>query len=238
MKIISKITLSLAVAATVVFTGCNDAPAKQEVVKPTITEASLGLRKVDLYTEDSAAPSQTLYRKAEAGGSAKINRAFQDAPPMIPHDTEGLLPIKIGNNQCLGCHMPDVASYVGATAIPVSHLTDFRPKHKLVGQDFSKTSDNMKNEVSIEKNKNGKLTGARFNCSQCHAPQSQGNLAVENTFEANYTKKDGANKSSWDSSQYMNKILETVAGSKEAGKITADDLDYSDSAAGTMHGSH
>ncbi len=229
MKTLGKLTLSLAVAATVLFTGCNDAPSKQEVVKPTITEASLGLRKTNLYCEDSTAAEQTNYRKASAGGAAKINRAFQDAPPMIPHDTEGMLPIKIGNNQCTGCHMPEVASMMGATAIPVSHLTDFRPKHKLVGQDFTKSVDNMKNQVAISKNKDGKLVGARFNCSQCHAPQSQGNLAVENTFEAAYTTKTGASKSSWNASEFMHGI-DTIKG--KAGEVCDKDIANKDSVAG------
>jgi cytochrome c-type protein NapB len=245
MKFLSKITLSLAVIATVVFTGCNDdtpstkQTTKQEVLKPVITEASLGLRKTDLYSEKSETfGDEAKYSTTYAGSGHKINRAFQDAPPMIPHDTEGMLPITIKNNQCVGCHMPEVASSMGATAIPVSHLTDFRPKHKLVGQNFSKTIDNMKNQVSIKENKNGKLTGARFNCSQCHAPQSTAPLAVENNFEASYTSKDGANKSSWNSTKYMDSILETVDGTKESGVITSDDLDYSDSAAGTMNSGH
>ena len=41
------------------------------------------------------------------------------------------------------------------------------------------------------------LVGARFNCTQCHAPQSTGKLVVESTFEAVYSDKDGASKSSW-----------------------------------------
>ena len=238
MKTLSKITLSLAVAATVVFTGCNDAPAKQEVVKPTITEASLGLRKTDLYSEaKDTFGDEAKYSKTYAGSGNKIVRAFQDAPPMIPHDTEGMLPITIKDNQCVGCHMPEVASGVGATAIPVSHMTNFRPSVKLVGQDFKKSEDVMKNDVAITKTKDGKLTGARFNCSQCHAPQSTAPLAVENNFEANYTSKDGASKSSWDSSAYMDSILETVDGKTKASSvITADDIDFSDSAAGTLEG--
>jgi nitrate reductase (cytochrome), electron transfer subunit len=236
MKFFNNLTLSLMAATVVFFSGCSDASAKNEVVKPNITEASLGLRKTDLYTEHSTAADQTNYRKATAGGSAKINRAFQDAPPMIPHDTEGMLPIKIGNNQCTGCHMPEVANMMGATPIPVSHLTDFRPKHSLVGQDFKQSIDNMKNEVTIKKNIDGKLTGARFNCSQCHAPQSQGNLIVENTFEAAYTNKDGAFKSSWDESQYMDSILETVDGTKNGAKVTAKDVANKDSKAGQALG--
>ena len=113
MKFLSKITLSLAVIATVVFTGCNDdtpstkQTTKQEVLKPVITEASLGLRKTDLYSEKSETfGDEAKYSTTYAGSGHKINRAFQDAPPMIPHDVTGLIPITINDNQCLGCHMP------------------------------------------------------------------------------------------------------------------------------------
>ena len=34
---------------------------------------------------------------------------------MIPHDTEGMLPITIDNNQCTSCHDPMVAESMGAT---------------------------------------------------------------------------------------------------------------------------
>ena len=233
MKTINKVTLSLAVVATIVLTGCNGAVKQQEIVKSNITEASLGLRKTDLYSEASDTfGSKAKYSTTYAGSGHKISRAFQDAPPMIPHDVEGMLPIKINDNQCISCHMPEVAASMGATSIPVSHLTDFRPKHKMVGQKFNKTIDNMKNQMAISKNKEGKLTGARFNCTQCHAPQSTAPLAVENNFEANYTSKDGASKSSWNSSKYMDSILETVDGTKEAGVVTQKDIQNEDSAVG------
>jgi cytochrome c-type protein NapB len=90
----------------------------------------------------------------------------------------------------------------------------------------------MKNLVAISKNKDGKLTGARYNCSQCHAPQSQGNLAVENTFDPCYTDKDGASKSTWNESRYMDYILETVDGTKKSGVVTSDDVANKDSQAG------
>jgi cytochrome c-type protein NapB len=137
-----------------------------------------------------------MYGKEAAGASKKIERAFQDAPPMIPHDTEGFLPITIDNNSCTGCHDPAVASSMGATPIPKSHFMDFRPKHNYDGKIFTKSIDNMKNEVSIKPI--SQLAGARFNCSQCHAPQTTGKLAVENDFKAAYTRKDGAFKSTWD----------------------------------------
>ena len=150
MKILHKITLSLVVSSLFVV-GANASSTKQEVVKPNITEASLGLRKVDLYSEDSVKPSVTNYGKDYAGGSTKIERAFQDAPPMIPHDTEGMLPIKIGNNQCVGCHMPEVAKSMGATPIPVSHLTNFRPASSYAIKAENTSSEKL-SHISIKDN--------------------------------------------------------------------------------------
>ena len=42
----------------------------------------------------------------------------------------------------------------------------------------------------------------RFNCTACHAPQSTGELAVENTFKPTYTRKDGKEKINLGSSSY------------------------------------
>lgn len=200
MKMVTTLGIALA-AAAFIFVGCSDqnaaAPAEkaQKHVEPTISEESLGLRKTGIYGEQSTMPDKTQYGTSMAGSGHKIKRAFQDAPPMIPHDTEGMLPITINNNACIGCHMPDVAAAMGATPVPESHFLDMRPKHNYDGKIFSKAIDNMKNETSVKKIDH--LSGARFNCSQCHAPQSQGDLAVPNTFEPIYTAKDGAEKSSW-----------------------------------------
>ena len=229
MKTISKISVGL-IATAILIVGCNDG-AKTESkanVAPIQTEASLGLRKTDLYSEDSTSASKTEYRHAGAGSSHKIQRAFQDAPPMIPHDTTGMLPIKAGGNQCISCHTPP--GIMGATPIPVSHFTDFRPKHKLVDGTFVKVADNYKNDVTIRKTDH--LQGARFNCSQCHAPQSQGNLAVENTFEAIYTSKDGAKKSSWDENKYQ-ADLATIHGGDNF--VTDADVANKNSAAGHLN---
>jgi cytochrome c-type protein NapB len=240
MKTISKITIGL-VAASLLIVGCGDSykatPSTNAKVAPTITEASLGLRKTDLYSEDSTTASKTEYRTGSAGSSAKIKRAFQDAPPMISHDTDGMLPIKIGDNQCSDCHMPEVASSMGATPIPVSHFTDFRPATGIGsdgrmtknGTSVDNTSSATREYVSIKETTH--LQGARFNCTQCHAPQSQGNLAVENTFEAAYTRADGATKSSWSGTE-LNYGLDTIKGN--AGKVTAADIANANSAAGSL----
>jgi len=212
MKIISKLTIGLATAA-VLFVGCgNDAtPAKSEVVKPTISEESLGLRKTTLNNE-AVKPAKTSYGKSVAGSGYKIERAFQDAPPMIPHDTTGMLPIKIGDNQCIACHAPDVAASVGATPYPPSHMTNFRPQTEIAkdgeieknGHVIENTSSEKLANISIKKG--NKLIGARYNCSQCHAPQSDTPLAVPNNFTPDYTSKDGAHRSSWNGTKLMEGI--------------------------------
>ncbi len=183
---LGKLALAITVATTILFAA--SAPK-------TVTEDSLGLRKVDIYSEDKAAPDETKYGTSQPMSGYKIDRAYQNAPPMIPHDVEGMLEITQANNMCVGCHDVSVAESMTATPIPKSHYIDFRPIHKLEGDNFVKSTDDMKNEVSIKPIET--ISNARFNCTACHAPQSTGGLAVENTFKANYTRKDGSSKSTW-----------------------------------------
>ena len=196
--------------------------------KKVVTESVLGLRKTDIYSEDAKTTGmKTQYSSDAPGTSQRIARAFQDAPPMIPHSVEGLLPIKVGNNQCIGCHMPEAAKGVGATPIPKSHFTNFRPTHKVVEGQFKKSIDNYKNEVAISK-PSDKLSMARFNCSQCHAPQSKGDLAVSNTFQGGFSEKDGKSASSW--YDHMNDDLATVGEGNSV--ITKKDIENKNSPAG------
>ena len=206
MKLVTKIGLSLAAISLLFLSGCSDAtPSKQEVAKPTISEESLGLRKVDLYSENTVTPDATNYGKDMAGSSKTITRAFQDAPPMIPHDTEGMLPITISNNQCTSCHAPEVASSMGTLPYPKSHMINFRGDSRAIGGTNTSSAD-MK-DISIKETPT--LAGARFNCSQCHAPQSQME-APANTFQAEFTSKDGAKKSAWTGGK-LTEGLDTLA---------------------------
>ena len=66
-------------------------------------------------------------------------------------------------------------------------------------------SENKKSNIAKAK-KLDHLYQGRFNCSQCHAPQSGEDLAVGNTFEADFTSADGASKSSWSGSKLMEGI--------------------------------
>jgi len=195
---LGKLTLTITLAASILFAANN--------AKNVVDENSMGLRKVDLLSEEKATPSQTKYGTSAPMSGYKIDRAYQNAPPMIPHDVEGLLEITPDNNACIGCHEAAVAPSMNATPIPKTHYTDFRPKDKLEGDNFVKGVDNMKNEVSIKPIDT--ISSARFNCTACHAPQSTGDLAVENTFKANYTRKDGKTKSTWN--EVMTDDLDTL----------------------------
>ena len=218
MKTIGILLASL-MALTLFITGCVEGPAteKTEVVKPTVSEESLGLRKTELYGENTTIGSKTEYTHAAPGTSTKFKRAFQDAPPMIPHSVEELIPITIDNNRSLGCHMPAMSKLVNSTPIPKSHFTNFRPSTHIIDGEVVKSGVVIENTSSAELSnvsivKQGDLVGARFNCTQCHAPQSQGNVAVQNNFEADYTSQDGASRSSWRGTKLMEGIDTTKAG--------------------------
>lgn len=199
---LGKLALSIAVATTILFAA--NAPK-------TISEDSLGLRKVDVFSEDNAAPSETKYGTSQPMSGYKIERAYQNAPPMIPHDVEGLLTITPDNNACIGCHDAAIAESMGATPIPKSHYINFRPKN-IVKEDgqFVKEVDNMKNETSIKPIDT--ISNARYNCNACHAPQSTGPLDVENTFKSNFTRKDGKSHSTWN--EVMTDDLDTLKNKK------------------------
>lgn len=161
----------------------------------TIKDDSIGLRQESLLDENKVAGDETKYRTDPAGTSTKIERAFENAPPMIPHDTEGMLPITIDNNQCTMCHDPAVAESMGATPIPKSHFTSFREQVNLDkkgelerdGKVVANSSD-LKTIVKPLDH----LSNARFNCSACHAPQSDSANVPANNFVPDF-RSDGLN---------------------------------------------
>jgi cytochrome c-type protein NapB len=180
--------------------GVND-PAlikKEDLGNKKVVEAvDLGLRKGQLQGSD-VVPVKTDYSRPAPGSSKRFARAYVNAPPMIPHSVEGLLPITRSNNQCLGCHMPEAAKGVGATAIPASHFTDFRPKTEMKDGKIVKDGKAVNNttDVVVAKFKKlDKLNPARYNCSQCHAPQANVKPIVGNTFQPEFTSKSLMEKS-------------------------------------------
>ena len=164
----------------------------------TISEESLGLRKSDLYSESKTAPSEVKFDAPAPGAAKTLPRSYDNAPPLIPHSVDGLLPITAKNNACLGCHMPAAAKGVGATPIPESHFVNFRPNTKVTkdgaivkeGKKIKNTSD-----IKVVEHKQKTLYQGRFNCSQCHVPQANVKPLVKNNFKPDYQSESAKKKS-------------------------------------------
>lgn len=127
----------------------------------------------DVIDEDDIKLADINWTKPAAGESKRYDRSFENAPPLIPHDLEGLIPITADNNMCVSCHMPEVAKDVGATPIPKSHLYSIRNKKDL----------------------EGKLSDDRFNCTTCHVPQANVEAKFKNNFKPEYRDVNSTSRS-------------------------------------------
>ncbi len=141
--------------------------------------------------DESVLTDMPEYSKVRGGESEMIDRSFENAPPLIPHRVGGFLPIKIDDNKCLRCHMPDKAPEFGAIPLPETHFTSYRPT--VVEKDGKYLVDAEEGEV-IEKDL-GHFNGAMFNCSQCHVPQAEVTVDIPNTFDPDYRKSGDKTKS-------------------------------------------
>lgn len=156
-----RIIASVAVAG-LVFLGCQSGYSENE----------MGLRKTTLFSEGAQIQAFNYQGKA-AGESVLIERAFENAPPMISHSVEDMLPITKDNNSCTTCHLPEVAEAVKATPMPKSHFYNFRAKKDLKQQ--------------MDEN--------RFNCVICHTTQVDAPPLVVNKFVPNFRQENGNTKS-------------------------------------------
>ncbi len=188
--------LLTSIVATMILVSCggND-EANTDTKEGVRSEASankLGFINSDVESNDGDALSEMpQYSKAPAGTAERIDRAFENAPPMIPHMTEGFFPITKDNNICLTCHMPDKSEAVGSVAIPQSHFTDYRPNLIKSGEKYVVDAE----EGEVVAKKLNKLSPARYNCSQCHVPQANVTVDIKNTFESVFRNKDSKNSS-------------------------------------------
>ena len=192
---IYRFLLTSIIAAMILVSCGSNEEANKDVADGAKSEASankLGLIDTDVASDAGNALSQMpQYSTAAAGTAEKIDRAFENAPPMIPHMTEGFFPITRANNICLTCHMPDKSEAVGSVAIPVSHFTDYRPALIRVGGKYKVDAD----EGEVVAKKLNKLSPTRFNCSQCHVPQANVTIDIKNTFNAVFRNKDSKSSS-------------------------------------------
>ncbi|CZE47568.1 nitrate reductase cytochrome c-type subunit [Campylobacter geochelonis] len=138
-----------------------------------IDDANIGLRKANLLDENKVKLVDVNYTADAPGLATKYTRSFENAPPLISHDLEGLVPITKDLNMCITCHMPDVAKDVGATSVPKSHLVDLR----------------------TGKSDKGQLDGSRYECTICHVPQANMPVLVKNDFDPKFREESSKTSS-------------------------------------------
>lgn len=113
---------------------------------------------------DTPTPAVYTYSDAKPGYNDRLDKSWEELPPQVPHRVDEFLPVAMEDNQCLDCH--DVPKYIDR---PLN--TDRTIKNK--------------SPMSKEHYANSELedvSGARFNCTQCHVPLSDAPALVDNTY--------------------------------------------------------
>jgi cytochrome c-type protein NapB len=124
-----------------------------------VADNEMGLSKTSVFEDPS--PSVFDYPKTEPSAATALPRAWNSAPPQVPHKIDAFVPITTNKNMCVTCH--DKPSLIGKktkgipTSMPESHYD------------------------TVE----GKLArnNGRHVCTQCHTPQANVAELVGNTFK-------------------------------------------------------
>lgn len=156
-----------------------------------IDEDELGIIDASVRSEDTHLSEKAEYGNLQPGQAGTLERSFENAPPLIPHTTSGFFPIKKENNICLSCHMPEMTEQSGAIAIPATHFTSLRPQMVEVDGVLQFVEED---KVHIQDM--NKLNHAYFNCSQCHVPQAEVTVDIENLFSPEFREEFGLERSS------------------------------------------
>ncbi|MDQ7001299.1 MAG: nitrate reductase cytochrome c-type subunit [Ghiorsea sp.] len=104
------------------------------------------------------APSVQTTAKQWVDGEGKVNRNFNQQPPLIPHDIQDF-DITREDNACMACHSMN-AEMPGATKVGVSHFL------------------NRDNEALLN------ISPRRYFCTQCHVPQTNAKPLISNDFRS------------------------------------------------------
>jgi cytochrome c-type protein NapB len=173
---------------TTIICSCNSSDKDAKLIE----DKSLGLVEEDLLGEEFILGDKPVYTTDVPGTSTKFERSFENAPPLIPHNTEGFFPIKLNNNICLTCHMPDKAVTVNAIPLPLTHFTNLRPKLEIKNGLYSFTVEsNEITKMSLGTNLNNQY----FVCSSCHVPQAEVTVDIKNLFTPEFRDEYNLNKS-------------------------------------------
>ena len=93
----------------------------------------------------------------EQNSSVREPRNYPEQPPVIPHSTEGY-EVSVNANKCLSCHARTRVRKSQAPMISITHFSDRD------GQFLASISPR------------------RYFCTQCHVPQHNVRIPVENDF--------------------------------------------------------
>ena len=173
----------------VIFSACSQKEKKNE----SVDEDQLGFITADVRSEETNLTKKALISESAPGFSEKVERAFENAPPLIPHTTTGFFPIKINSNICLSCHMPEKAKEIDGVPLPETHFINLRPEIIKEGELLKVPED-----VGINRQKLDDMNQAYFNCSQCHVPQTEVTAQIENLFSPEFRAEFGLSKSDLD----------------------------------------
>ncbi len=126
------------------------------------------LRGADVSAADASTQQYRDFTGKRPGTQSPIARFYSTQPPVIPHAVENFDEINLEENQCLDCH--DASNYKKKNSPKVSdtHFLDREGK------------------------KTPEATAARYNCVQCHVPQTDAPPLVENTFKGDLSTKGKA----------------------------------------------
>jgi cytochrome c-type protein NapB len=150
--------------STIVFAGAVLAGALAWAEDVAWDDSDMGLAGSVFDTPD---PSSFEYISTDPDDAdSTLPTAFDEAPPAIPHSIAESRLITLKTNKCLKCH--DDQELWGQekdadepSAMPESHYVDFRREPGSVKP---------------------KIIGSRYFCLQCHVPQAEVELLVENSF--------------------------------------------------------
>ncbi len=158
--------------------------------KASIDEDQLGFISADVSSEETNLIKKALVAEIAPGHSEKIERAFENAPPLIPHTTTGFFPITIKSNICLSCHIPEKAKEIDGVPLPETHFVNLRPEIVDEGGILKVPEDEGVNHQKLED-----MNQAYYNCSQCHVPQTEITAHIENHFTPEFRDEFGLEKS-------------------------------------------
>ena len=127
-----------------------------------VADTELSLRKGDLVNEPGTQPM--VYAGKDPGENTLLARGFAGAPPMIPHSIEGQ-DVTAKANDCLDCH--DAKGSKDTPKLPATHFIKVRMKTE--GRETAKTGLLIRFDGYY---KVGTVSGSRYDCLLCHAPQA------------------------------------------------------------------